>query len=71
MMMSDNTSLKSVRGEMGVKKNLTVSEVLCFMNDRKNSISLDNLFNITFEFYTRDELTNTRNVLVTECNLDN
>ena len=69
--MGDNTCLKSVRGETGVKKNFVVSEVLCFMNDRKDSIPLDNLVNITSEFYSWDALSNARNVLVAECNLDN
>ena len=69
--MGDKTCLKSVRGETGVKKNFVVSEVLCFMNDRKDSIPLDNLVNITSEFYSWDELSNARNVLVTEFNLDN
>ena len=70
MSVGNNTSLKLVRGETGVKNNFVMSEVLCFMNDRKDSIPLDNLVNITSEFYSRDEPSNARNVLVTECNLD-
>jgi hypothetical protein len=60
MSLSDNTQMKT----------LVVNELLCFLNDRKDSVPFDNLVRIAADFYTWDEIANARNVLVNECKLD-
>ena len=47
--------------------NLVVNELLCFLTTQYDKVEKTNLNTILLEFYTREEVINAKNILVSIC----